>query len=752
MREGGHGFSLLPLLEGGRGSFRLRFTLASKDIDSNEPTSFPFLLISDSDPVARIVAARVESPCGERIASLFLVVQKDDYRVDPESFHPVTNPEVEGAWQRAEAAYRRFDDPSRPRFFREWAGVEGGSSTFAPLFHCREKGGYFHPPCPRCGRSLDLCDDDAVLAAAGLPLYSGSLRRHLYCRSCSAHQGGIFYAVDVGSGAPPLLRDRISLVRDLGNMGAAPSPETGFPCSACEDREECFGPSLKSLGRIVPFSFYPFHAFAFDAMSLCAPDFLALLSGAGADTLAKRLDSAGERGRARLVRAAGEASPLLFDRGERKFLEILYLKLAFLADLAGAVPAGEKLTGPLGAHPSVDRAWVTLGPARGHLPRYWNFRTDVLEIGRFAGADASGTVSHASPDLLFLGVAWFEALLVNAKQDGRVLRSALSERLRNRAQANDATSFGARDPGSPFHAGNLFFEPAPDPLSEGSADLWDGVLAAGWSILRAGVGGGNGSGWESIRAEIRSLASRVRDRLFGDVTPIAPSRTMVRPATAGPPAEASPPPPATGADEADAAVAGILDAILRKWTTDAPVQETFPAAQPKPEPARPRPAAPPSDDFMVKTVVLGDPHAAARPPGTPSIAADALPTSRGPAEIPSPRTEETIEKTMILRPLRSPDGTSASPDESIEKTVILRAGTTAPPPMNGPAPPVAPSPADDFLDRTVILGPGKSGIVPPAPAKTNAPVPPAADEPVDLEKTVIIKAPKDAGTLRRHGR
>jgi len=70
----------------------------------------------------------------------------------------------------------------------------------------------------------------------------------------------------------------------------------------------------------------------------------------------------------------------------------------------------------------------------------------------------------------------------------------------------------------------------------------------------------------------------------------------------------------------------------------------------------------------------------------------------------------------------------------------------------------APPPADDFLDRTVILGPGKSGVVPPAPeapkpAKAPEPPPPAdPDAGIDLEKTVIIKAPPDGGKFRRHGR
>jgi len=712
MSDGIRGLSLLPFLDRNPGTFHLRFPLASQDPDVLAHSSFPFLLISDSDPTARVVSARVDTDGGDRVASLFFLVQKDRYRLGKESLHPVTNVEVEKAWQRAAAAFRSIGEPCAPRFFEGQSGADGRVSPFSPLFFCKEMGRYFHPPCPRCGRPLSLCADDAVLAAAGLPLYSGSLERHLFCEACAGSPGGIFYAVDVGSGAPAILRDRISLVREFGRVGDGSSRETGFPCPACPERDGCFGTSLKALGRIVPFSFYPFHAFAFDAMSLCAPDFLALLSGAGTEALAKRLESAGERGRSALVREAGDATPLLFDRGERRFLEILYLKLSLLADLFDSLPSGERLAGPPEFRPSVDRVWVSLGAARNLLPRYWNFRTTVLDIGRFGEEDASGPGIPGRDDLAFLGVAWFEALLVNVKQDGAAVRGALSERLRDPLQG-EATPFpGTRDPASPFFAGNIRFEPAAEPMSEGTAELWNSALETGWSILLAGVGKGTGTGRDGITAGIRSLRARVRDRLFEVATPAALPKIGTQERTAGP---ASPPrmPEALAAgDDADAAIAGILDDILRKWSADAEATAAHPPPETKAVLPRFRPAPPPSDDFLVKTVVLGAPSGPARPHRTSLIASD-------------PAPDDTIEKTMILR--------------------------------SGPVTPAPPPAADDFLDKTVVLRPGKSGVVPPAPeaAKAKEPESPPPSDPeagIDLEKTVILKAPPDGGKTRRQGR
>lgn len=747
MSDGIRGLSLLPFLERNPGTFHLRFPLASQDPEALAHSSFPFSLISDSDPTARLVAARVDTDGGDRVASLFFLVQKDRYRLERDSLHPVTNVEVEKAWQCAGAAYRSVGDRCAPRFFEGQSGANGILSPFAPLFFCKEKGSYFHPPCPRCGRPLALCADDAVLAAAGLPLYSRSLERHLFCGACAGSAGGNFYAVEVGSGAPAVLRDRISLVREFGRVGGGSSSETGFPCPACPDREECFGPSLKALARIVPFSFYPFHAFAFDAMSLCAPDFLALLSGAVAEALAKRLDSAGERGRAALVRAAGDASPLLFERGERRFLEILYLKLSLLGELFDSLPSGERLAGPQEFRPSLDRVWVALGAARNLLPRYWNFRATVLDIGRYVEEDASPPGAPGRADLSFLGVAWFEALLVNAKQDGVAVRGALSERLRQPAQGEASTFPGARDPGSPFFAGNLFFEPAAEPLSEGTAELWDGALAAGWSILLAGAGKETGTGRETITAEIRTLRARVRDRLFEGATPAALQESGAQARKAEPAAQPRKPEPVAAGDDADAAIARILDALLRKWSADAAAAEAKPPPETKASPPRPRPAPPAADDFLVKTVMLGAHPGPALPAGAPLIAADPSSTPREPARRPSAAPAPP-----------APPVVPAAPDDAIEKTMILRSGNVAPPPRTAPPPPAPPPAADDFLDRTVILGPGKSGVVPPAPEKPKAakePEPPPAAEPeagFDLEKTVIIKAPPDTGKIRRQGR
>jgi hypothetical protein len=288
----------------------------------------------------------------------------------------------------------------------------------------------------------------------------------------------------------------------------------------------------------------------------------------------------------------------------------------------------------------------------------------------------------------------------------------------------------------------LFFEPATAPLSEGSAELWNDALAAGWSILLSGAGKGAGTGRDTITARIRSLRARVRERLFEATAPAVRADGGADPRKAEPALPARNPEPLAAEDENDAAISEILDAILRKWSAESAAAAAPAPPETKASPARPRTAPPASDDFQVKTVVLGAPSLPAPPPAAPLSASDPAPMPRAP----------------LIPPAATPPP-PAAPDDSIEKTMILRAGPAAPEPLRAPVPPPAPPPgADDFLDRTVILGPGKSGIVPPAtkmPAAGKDPGHPSAADPepgVDLEKTVIIKSPPDEGKIRRQGR
>jgi len=757
--------SLLPFLAPRGPALRLGFPLASDDPRTLADSSFPFVLLSDADPVARLVAARIETDEGEPLAPLFVLVQKDRYRLASDALRPVTNPAVEEAFRRAFAAYCRQDAPAPARLLGGQVREGGAPVPFASLFFCKHRRLFFHPPCPRCGRALALCRDERLLAAARLPLYSASLERYLFCEACGGPPGGGFFAVEAPAGALPAVRDRASLVREWGGL-AAGAPGTGFPCPACPERAACYGPGLAVLRRIAPFSFYPFHAAFCAPASACAPDFVALLSGIPADRLVEILAASGEAGRAACAAAAGRGgNGVLFRGGERRFLEVLYLKLSLLRELFACLPRGEQAARGADPAAALDRVWVTLGAGREAMPRYWNFSAALFDVGRFLGEDLPGAAAPGRGGLADFGLCWFEALVGGPGRDGAALRAALARALVAEPGSTPPPLPGARGGGGPFGPEGLLFPPERVPLSPAAEALWEEILAFGWNLFAAGAGGAALPARAGVEQGIDGLRTRVRDLLFAE----------------GAPAGEAHPSAAAAAPQEDRAIAEALGAVLAEWEAA--------AASP--------PSAPPPDEegFVVRTVLLKG-----RPAGEPAAAPP-------PAAGAGP---DLLEKTVVLRPEAgaaarpasgTPPGEAAGvpapprpgAEEEIEKTVVLRPGPSAKPSGPAPGPPApgaaeaapaaeAAGPSADPLEKTVVLSPGQRPAArggpagqPPAPPaeKAGLPRPPAAGEPpcappagrgdtaltgeaaeapegADLEKTVILRPPP--GGAKRQGR
>jgi hypothetical protein len=136
----------------------------------------PFQTISDSDPLTRLVDAKFTTDAGTDLKRVSLLIQKDNYSFTKNSLFPLTNLDIDEFWQRALDFYLngRFDGSSVV-LFRPQLNEERELLPFQPLFFCRLKQAFFHPPCPECGSSLELCDQDDILIAARLLPYSSSL-------------------------------------------------------------------------------------------------------------------------------------------------------------------------------------------------------------------------------------------------------------------------------------------------------------------------------------------------------------------------------------------------------------------------------------------------------------------------------------------------------------------------------------------------------------------------------------------------
>lgn len=658
------GSSLLPYL---RRDLPVRLCLTGPDPPGSDGR-YPFPVLDDSDPAARLLAGCFVTAGGSVLKRVFLLVQRDAFHTSEDAPRLLTNPDVDAAWRKALSLCREEGGGGHLLLLSGESGPDGEPRPFSSLFYCTARDLFFHPPCPVCGRPLRLCTDDGVLALAGLQPYSTSLYRYLYCGVCCAPGDSPFYAYGRDHASPATLQDFPALIREFASLDPT-RVDASFPCAGCPEREACYGPSSAAGSRIVPFSFYPFHLLVFDAFDLNSRDFLALVAGASPAEAEERLHPLRDRGRIQCLAALRRNTPrgeTLFPvTDERHFLEVLYLKLSFLDDVLRLVPEDrpERCL-------SLDTIWVKLPARSDRLPAWWNFGTGVLDIvrprsGRFPNSPAS------FKPLLHAGLVWFSALLANGRQgEGEVFRALESQ------VTEDSGSPSARwerpDTGAVFLPENIFWDPESVRVPRRWHSLWGRALEAGFDLVRAALSGTRFAPGKTFFEDLARLRYEVRAALLG-----AP------PGTAEQGEMATPVPD-------DRLVHDLLLRIAGRW------RERAEAAEP--------PVPPGEKDETTETVILSS-----RPEkGDFSGIMD---------------TDEFME-TIILSPNGSGERIPSPPpvppwEEEVPETVILPAGHR--PEGGAPAePPEQPTPPEplaakesvqnqeDLLAETVILAPRKS--------------------------------------------
>lgn len=330
---------------------------------------------------------------------------------------PLENPVRDRAFERHHRELLRLTREAGAPVLRplDLGAVRGEPTRSPPLTFCKRRRLFFVPPCPRCGRPLADCRDDALLAAAGLPTYSGSGRRHVYCPACApgpaAAAPAFFGCGDAPDGAAA--GSRWDLVRAWGRLvGEAAGPDPSFPCPGCAHAGGCYPAGSgegDALRLLVPFSFHGFRAFALEYLPLTFGEFCDLLGGQPWEALRSKLaerrafDRLAALGQAPVGAAGsgGAARRLFFSDAEsgRRALEALLLKLWAFLELTRGVHAVHRVLGRphLGLGP--DGAWVGLGAAGPCAPAYWSFelRLGGVDAARCAGG-AEGEDSCAGAE------------------------------------------------------------------------------------------------------------------------------------------------------------------------------------------------------------------------------------------------------------------------------------------------------------------------------------------------------------------
>ncbi|MFH1147863.1 MAG: hypothetical protein V1736_09180 [Pseudomonadota bacterium] len=590
-------FPFLSCLNRGAGGLHLKVALVADDPAVLEKAAWPFLDITDSDPLARLLRAEFETDSGSILKKVFLLVQRDWQFLKPDELTPVTNPDIDRSWQRAFSCHLRRNQRDSFTILADQIDEAGRLKAFQPAFFCKSRQLFFCPPCPRCGTPLEQCYEDELLAVNRLQPYTSSLNRYLYCPDCAAAGNSDFYTYEQDKFDPPTVRDRWALIRDFATLVERGRRADGFACADCFRREECYGPESQSLFRIVPFSFYPFYMLIFEAMSLSAPDFLALVGGASYQDLRRELNSRRELGRVDFIRSMekeskGEISRLL-DPGSMQFGEVFYLKLSFLAEfMEGFISGGE--WGP-GVKPAMDRIWVKLSEHGRLLPFLWTFRVNAIGFGldldedRFFSSIAKDNRSH------FAGRLWFYTLLVNHRQNVASVYHGIGDLLE---KANEAEWLKGAFPAPVFLPENLFWNPEEKSVSKNWGPLWNKALNLGWSLLVGNEEEGAVSSVEKVSHELNVLRSEIKMNLFVENPEEVTDQILAR---------------------EDEAIQKVLTGILAKWQAK-PVSEKIPQEPQEEElaetvilslkdlerkkPVSPAPSSPSPDDEMRETVIL----------------------------------------------------------------------------------------------------------------------------------------------------
>ncbi len=483
-------YSLLPYLNALHKKVYLKFPLISQDITIIEKTPFPFLVITDSDPLARLIEGQFVTDAGSELKKVFILVQRDEYLLTKDELWPINNQDVDNSWQKAFSFYAEKQDRSL-MILSNQINENGKLMLLSSLFFCKTRQLFFHPPCPNCGLLLQQCEDDDLLIRSGLQPYSTSLKRYLFCPSCGSSGNYDFYIYELDPFDPPTLKDRWTLLKEFGLLREGRKEVGKLPCDGCPDHQECYGADHRVLARIVPFSFYPFYILIFEAMSLNALDFLSLISGATFEELGAKLETRGELGRINCLNAIKQnglvKSPFFYDRDARYFLEVLYLKLSFLGEVLQNLFSGNNLFRHPDLRLSIDRIWVRLADHGGLLPFFWNFRVKSIDISRpFVESQTSSKLPPSS-DLYFLGLVWFYALLVNKKQDISKVLLSLKEAVSNSFSTGDFSSdkLFKEEVNPVFLPLNIFWDTEGKKFSHNWHRLWGKSLSLGWSLFKA---------------------------------------------------------------------------------------------------------------------------------------------------------------------------------------------------------------------------------------------------------------------------
>lgn len=349
-----------------------------------------FVTLSNADDLATVylVAIKSDDEAIVELAALKLLPNRLDTLYDAEP--RFTNPMLEARFDRERERLKqlRSKAPYFPRLFLPQGTPAEG--WLPPLFYSKLDRTFFTPPSPRYpATSLVTCHDDAFLASNGLPLYSSTAHRFLYCQKSSRKSGPpVVFSADKAEELLEALTEAFKSDETRDQMLES------FPSKAIREAAKD-APNLSLAEHVTPFTFYdtPFLLTGFSPLNL---DELAdLISGRPWESVVSDVKHPLASEPLRHAWVGGQISMprrLLFahDGAGMDAVEIFSLKLTAFRQVAQALLSFSQVVGQphLDVHPR--HVLFDLSGAGDGLPLFWTFQARLHGLA---------TASESVPDV-----------------------------------------------------------------------------------------------------------------------------------------------------------------------------------------------------------------------------------------------------------------------------------------------------------------------------------------------------------------
>jgi hypothetical protein len=409
----------IPLLGSTGGTLRFELMLAGGE--SLESRDDPFVPLSDAGRFTRVLLGRIASGEDHTLHPVAVKIQRGLYRpaAAGSAKETLTNPLIDEMWRR-----------ERDNLIKCAGGevvplVDLGEGSFRsrPVTFCKKIRAYFHPPCPRCRGPLQDCRDDALLRDHGLPEYSRTIVRYLYCAACAAKPGRrTFYTQSPGTDENPKgeveIRRRGELYRDFGAIVTSLSAEEQsrlsieFPCAACLHRDECYpaegaaGKPIPAESRLTPVSYQEFHMLPLEVMELHFDEVSDLVGGAPWQVVKDRILQSAAPGRERILSSLDQVftSPLQWiyrhDKTGRFPLEVLHLKISLFHQICRGLREYHARCREPHLDVSPTQVMVDVVPAGTNLPARWGLQARLIGVAGPHRFPTTGAPAGTLPALL----------------------------------------------------------------------------------------------------------------------------------------------------------------------------------------------------------------------------------------------------------------------------------------------------------------------------------------------------------------